>query len=247
MNSSLPKPNQLKMQVRTNRRRQRRGNGFLQQRQQSDSILTLRSLQARLPIPFPVSRTVDLPFDDFTNLAATASNNVSTVRYGLNALYDPKMLGTGDYQPYGFNTLALLYGRYIVTSVFMDLEFFDPSVDGLTVGFKLGGSDPSGQQINVAVQQPFTAMQTISNSGDQRAHFQIGIPLHQIVGITPGMWRDEQNQYGAAVSANPTQIPKLTVWVGGVGSGTPTVRYNLRLVYRARLYDRTTLSASQVA
>jgi len=235
------------MSVRKNRRRRQPQNGFLQQRQSSDSILSLRSLQARLPIPFPVSRTVDLPFDDFTNMAATATSNVSTVRYGLNTLFDPKMLGSGDYQPYGFNTLALLYGRYIVEKVFMDLEFFDPSVDGLTVGFKLGGSDPTGQQINVVVQQPFTAMQTISNSGDQRAHFQIGFPIHQILGLTKTMYRDEQNQYGAAVSANPTQIPKLTVWVGGVGSGTPTVRYNLRLVYKARFYDRTTLSASQVA
>lgn len=199
------------------------------------------------PNPFPVMKRVQHQFVNFGQIITSATFNVVTATYGLNALYDPQQGGTGDYQPYGYNTMALLYGRYLVDRAYLDIEFFDPSVDGMTVGFKLGGSDPTGLAINVAQQQPFTAIQTLSNTGDQRASFQIAVPLHQVAGLLKRQYQDEPAQYGAAVGSNPSRILNLRVFAAGVGSGTPTVRVNVRIVYFTQWYDRTSLAASQVA
>ncbi len=219
----------------------------MNQRMQTDAIMSLRGLSAMMPNPFPVVKRVEHPFVNFGQITTTASFNVATATYGLNALYDPQQAGTGDYQPYGYNTLALLYGRYLVKSAYLDIEFFDPSVDGMTVGFKIGGSDPSGLAINVAQQQPFTAIQTLSNTGDQRASFQIPVPIHSVLGLSQRQYEDELGTYGAVVGSNPSKIVNVRLFAAGVGSGTPTVRVNVRIVYKAQWYDRTTLAASQVA
>ncbi len=207
----------------------------------------MRSLAAMTPNPFPVMKRVSHQFVNFGQITTTTNFNVSVATYGLNALYDPQQSGTGDYQPYGYNTMSLLYGRYLVDRAYLDIEFFDPSVDGMTVGFKLGGASPTGLAINVAQSQPFTAIQTLSNTGDQRAQFQIPVPIHQVAGLLKRQYQDEPDQYGAAVGSNPSRIINLFLFAAGINSGTPTVRVNVRIVYFTQWYDRTTLSASQVA
>lgn len=212
------------------------------------NMSTFTSLSCRLPNPFPVSRTVDLLWTDFGNAAATANFNVSVAAtIGTNAAYDPKQAGSGDYQPYGFNVMAGIYAKYLVSSVKFELEFYDPSVDGLNVGYQIGLQSPSGVQLNVAEQRPQTELTSMSNSGDQKVVMRGQFPLHLVQGLKKLQWEDELATYGAAISANPGSIQQFYIFVVGINSGTPTVRYRLKVWFRTRFYQRLALSASQIA
>lgn len=205
-----------------------------------------RPLSMRDSVPWPETMTRDLVWNRTVVGASLATaNSVSAVTFSLNSAYDPLTTGAGDVQPYGYNSLALLYGNYIVESVHVTACFFAPSVNGVLVGLNVDGSSPSTATMDQWLQKP-TVMYDFLSTAVPSKTFQIRVPIHVVVGLTRQQYFDQASIYGSGVGSAPSS--NQLGYLGMVPpSNTQTCGYQLRLVYRVKFFNRATLASTTVA
>lgn len=175
----------------------------------------------------------------------TTANSVAVTKFALNSVYDPLNTGSGDLQPYGYGTLANVYNRYLVKSVRIELQFNNPSTNGIMVGLNVDGASPSGSTADVWLQKPGLTWSELS-SGNPQFGFSTTVPVHAVVGLKARQYEDQTDVYGATIGANPTHTE--LAYVSAVSpSNTQTVNFTLRLVYRVEFFDRLTLATTSVA
>jgi len=207
---------------------------------------TLSSLAKNSHDPFPPRMHCKLYYNDVLNITAPSTNLATEYIYVLNGLYDPDLTGTG-HQPYSFDTCSLLYTNYMCTGCLVELEYFDPSADGIIVGYQVQGNTTAGFAANVIQERPWVESADIANTGNQRHCFRIYIPCNQGLGLRKSQYLDDTNQYGASVSANPTGALYLRLFSVSTQSGAATtIKLNVKLTFYSTFWNRVTQAQSNI-
>jgi len=174
-------------------------------------------------------------------LAAFGTENV----WRLNSLYDPDFSGAGVY-PYAFTQFQALYKNYRVLAVDIEVEFIDPSVDGMIGGVMVAATGNTTtlatQTIDWAATRPMIAVASVNNTGSQRALVKQRFTIAQVDGVPAAQVQADPN-YAALVTGNPTNTPWLRVAVAceDTGNSTATLYAHVRITFQCVLYDRIVL------
>lgn len=200
--------------------------------------------------PFRTQMRVKLVYEDHHTAAVGGLGTIgSEFVYNCNSLFDPDKTGVG-HQPYGFDQMALLYKRYKVNAVLVELTYSDPSEDGLTVVARFnhpGNNSVSmvGLDPTIVAEQPRTVIRTINNSGRQVGTIKQYFPIHAISGLTKLQFDADHDIFTALVGQNPQMTPEFRYAVANdrhVAGGT--IVFKLRLTFYATLFERNILAPS---
>lgn len=207
-------------------------------------VATITSLAARMMDPFPQRKFCKMRYAENLTITAPSTNLAFEYIFSLNGLFDPDFTGTG-HQPYGFDTMALLYNLYIVRGAFIDIQWYDPSADGCQVGYRIQGSSVSGANIGALEEAPLTTCTAVNNTGIQKSRHRIFINPWDAIGTTKYQYLHDVNANGAAVTANPTVQGYLRLFAVSTQSGAATtVKCKIQITYMTEFYNRVTLSQS---
>lgn len=199
--------------------------------------------------PFRTSMSVKLAYTK-THAAVTGSGGVfgpeDVIR--LASLYDPEF-GLGGHQPYGFDQLALLYRKYKVNAVLVELTCTDPSEDGLVIGCTFqppnGAYTLAGKTPDILKEKPMCVTRPINNTGSQLVRIKQYMPMSKISGLTPLQFKADIDLFTATTSANPTAEPyfRFAVASDRAASGAGLIM-RVKVTYFATFYERITLTQS---
>ena len=198
---------------------------------------------------FPTEIMKDFSYCDAFSLASqTVTNAFGTERvWRLNSLFDPDLTGVG-HQPYYYDQVSFLYMFYRVFEVAWEIQFTTPgTINTFCAVMEASSADTyilTGKQSQFVREKP-NAVSRVIGDGSQ--------PL-TVIGRTK-IWDLEGNSYGnwlgdkdfqAPTFASPVKEPKLRIAIGDFGAPiTETiVGVQLRIIYKARLFGRTTQVAS---
>ncbi len=184
---------------------------------------------------------VRLPWSYFTGIVPSAGGNVASLAYRLNGPYDPDT-GAGGTSARGFAFWAAAYKYYVCYHVDVDLEFSNPTGDGVWVGYRLRQSadtSSNGGVFQTLASGPWCVFCPLNNSGPQKKHFRVGVPIHRVLGLaSPDRLFENTTLYGATVSSTPGVQPYIDVCVVDTTAGTLGASFQITLTYHTRFYDR---------
>ncbi len=200
--------------------------------------------------PFPSQFNTRVKYVSFGSLTSgTAGVAGGQYVFRLNSVYDPDYTGAG-HQPYGYDTLASIYGRYLVKSVSVRIIFSNPSADGVATCLSItpANSGPfgmAGLTAEAVAEKPQCRVALLNNTGSQVETYSSSFDLARLEGLSPAQYRAEADTYGAAVGSNPTLTPYLAVALADiVQTGGLTCQFGVELDYHVEFYERNVLTQS---
>lgn len=174
-------------------------------------------------------------------IAGTGGVFGTTYKFSLNNLHDPDITNLGHY-PYGYNQMKVLYARYIVSAVLVEVVLNDPSEDGLVVGVLAQASTGVGsianQDVETIIEQPYSWCAPLNNSGTQVKKFKQFFPIHKIEGLSKMQYHCNLTGYAGTIGYSPANVPFIEF---GCASDRATsggsVQAHVSLTYYSKLYD----------
>lgn len=199
--------------------------------------------------PFPPRKFYKLHYTSSALLTTgTAGVIGSTQVYRLNSLYDPDLTNAGN-QPYAYDTCSAIYARYKVFGVMLNMEFWDPSADGLVVCAKINNPTDSfsmaGYGWPAVTEKPFAVTRTLVNSGSQKTFIRQFLPMYIPFNVSKLQYNTDLDNTTAAISGNPASVVTLELGVASDrGAAGATVLFRVTMMWTAMFYDRVTLAQS---
>lgn len=199
---------------------------------------------------FPTEMYIKFRYTDVLTLSADNLTGLtgSEIPYRLNSLFDPYFL-TGGHQPLGFDQMSPIYQNYTVYKVDVQIRvlasvgtgepFLAVNVKPSTSVYTLSGLKNAGE----ILEQPNN---TILDGDDSRQCWNTTIDLSEIEGISKRKIMTENN-YSAAVTANPTSTPFLGLACGTYllpASSTNSVICAVSFVFHTRMWAQNPLAQS---
>lgn len=183
---------------------------------------------------------------ELITLSSGTSNNLfgTEIYYNLNAIYACRG-GGGGYTVNGHSSLSTEYKKYQVNAVKVDLEFFDPTQDGLVVGVAVQSNQNSqaltGNLLDVSDSRQGFVTHSMENTGSQRWKTSFYLPIYKIEGVPKLTFKVNSSQYSALVTANPSVIPYMRLAVGNSRDNTnASVKCMVRIHYYTTLFEKIT-------
>jgi hypothetical protein len=214
----------------------------------SPSLIIAGSLLSNV-LPRSLMRT--LRYAESYTLTTGAAGVVGTVQLMvLNGVYDPNATGVG-HQPYGFDQLTPFYGYYLVKATkYRILVTTIGSTAEVAVCFQIypavSGVSIAGSSVDAATEKSTCTVFPVGPSGVDRARLIEGkAQMHNIFGITPAQYKNEQTTYGAAVTAGPSAGAYLEIGAASYSgvSGT-TISVQVVLDFDVEFFQPKTLPQS---
>jgi hypothetical protein len=176
-------------------------------------------------------------FTNNTNIAASLFGNQIDLK--LNSIFAPV---AGGHQPYGRDSLALIYQRYSVFKVVVDLKFSTNVVNPIlfTAALSLPGSleAMTGNGFSTIADQPNARSELNGGVGSPPTRMHFEFDLARLVGLTREQYIADTADYGSVMTASPAQSFFLSIAAAGpiVGALAFTCEYEIN--YHVKLYDR---------
>jgi len=204
----------------------------------------LRDLAQRRDV-FPPTRMATLLYcEHFTMTTNAVSVDTSSEQdFRANSVYDPDSTGLG-HQPMYFDQLAAIYKQYIVHKCEIEVEFHNPTADGMVVGLAFGPNSHTSLTVSELMERPNCVLTTVSNSGEQRVVLKVLVDMEDLFGITKQQYLNEVSTYGAAVTANPTTVGTIRMIYTHPTTLTVQCQALVRLRYLVQFFSRNTVSQS---
>lgn len=157
----------------------------------------------------------------------------------LNSIFDPLGSHTDTNQPVGYDQWIAFYAKYMVISGIVEINFTSKSATTITERIACWKSAVTGGLTawDDAACQPFAALYTMG--GDKKSKI-IRIPFK--VSTILGEALDESNE-GALVTADPTNLAYLNIWVTSTG-GNYDCTTDIRIVQNVILFKPIQLDMS---
>lgn len=199
--------------------------------------------------PFPPRKACKLTImEKVTLTAGTAGIFGTEFVMRLNSLYDPNFTEAG-HQPYGFDSMAALYRKYIVNAVKIEILFTDPSQDGMVGGAFIqpsgGSATLTAETWESATEKPMMVTRVINNTGSQKAMVKQFFKMNTIEGLSKVQYNASLSNYSALVTANPTSTPYLRIAAANVQDATSGYMYaSVKITYYCQFWERETLAQS---
>jgi hypothetical protein len=180
-------------------------------------------------------------------LTTVNGNTASRATVRLNSCYRPDYSGGSTQQPYQWDQITSLYLGYKVNKARVKVSFWNGSVDGLVVGYRIRSPfdtlDTNGLNIRLLQEMRNTGNDIVAVGATKRVEFKGEIDFAQCLGWT-------KSQYEAvtlgSVGANATVGDILfDAWVIDLGNNaTRTVDYVISVEYLVTMGDYTSPSES---
>jgi hypothetical protein len=179
---------------------------------------------------------------DFTVASLVGTQHI----FRLNSIFDPDATGVG-HQPYGHDTLALMYARYRVVRAAWHIEFH-PSNDRLSVGVIPVNGTLATVVSNVttfeqAAETPYAQIKALSFDGGVPAKFNGEISLNELLGQSPSAYLSD-DRYQAVFGASPAEVVNLYLILYNPTSGSVTTSCNIQLWQESIVWDPIILAKS---
>lgn len=168
----------------------------------------------------------------------------------LNNVYDPNQTGIG-HQPYGFDQLTPFYGYYVVHSCrWRILATTIGNTSEVCVAYQIypavSGVSIAGISVDAATEKSAVSTFNVGPSGNDRSRMVTGVvQMPKVFGLSPPQYKDNLDQYGAAVTSGPAAGAYFEVGVGSY-SGSAGVSLSVQIVldYDVEFYSPKTLPQS---
>jgi len=162
-------------------------------------------------------------------------------------LFDPDYTSTG-HQPYGFDQMAGLYNHYTVHRALIQVTLLN-NTSALPVWLGVALHDDQNfapATITDALEVPYqhaVMCPGTSNGGGARSA-QMYFDARQFFGISQALLNGDTD-YGAAISASPTEGAYFIVFCGALASEDPSaLNITVQIVFDASFTEPNTLGAS---
>lgn len=196
--------------------------------------------------PFPARQNFTLKYCDVYQFTTNGSfsNYATEYDFRLGSLFDFDLSGSG-HQAYGHDQIALIYKRYMVHDVKVKLEWFDPSTDGVVVGYCLmyQGSC-NGMSVGELEEKPYSKLVSINNTGSQNAYQEFTVSNHTLLGLKKEQYRNNEVIYGSDFGGSPTLGPYLRCVYMHPGATGATVRLKITALFNVECYQPNMLAQS---
>lgn len=200
--------------------------------------------------PFPSHALVTLR-SAFSGVASndgtTGTTTGAQTVIQLNSLFEP--VDGQSLQPYGFDQMATLYGRYKVVRT--------------TVRISISSATSSNTMMLLVMAQPTTGggtlsavdgiaasarpnVSTVYSPATTSAVWQRTYNIAEVAGMTQREFDGNVEEFAAVVAANPTRMPTLSFAVCSKAAGvtSQSVYYHVLIDQQVEFFSRITLAAS---
>jgi len=187
---------------------------------------------------------------DYTSTFTTGVGN--QIAFFANSISDPGGSAAAT-QPYGYDQLATLYGRYRVLAAAIEVETQIASTGNVTqanVPYEVTVwpsrsttsfvSDPMG-----AAQQPYGKNVMFGNANSQAVDKYIRnyMSTAKIFGVDQRAVASD-DLYAAVITTDPTAQWYWNVMLGCLGAGTNTILFRVVIIQYVEVYGRLSLSST---
>ncbi len=240
----IPNTNQRKNKRRANKSArvpQERDVGMSLSTQSGASLLTMPGIVRQVgKYPFPLQWRVRLMYDTDGLLTSVNGFTASRATVNLSSCYRPDYSGGSSQQPYQWDQLTGIYSQYKVVGVRARVNFWNGSVDGLMVGYRVRSAvdvDTQSQNVRWLEEVPNCRMDIVAIGATKRVSFEGRVDLAKIQSYS-------QTQFDAVlpigVSSSPSVPALLDAWVIDLNNNTTrTVDYNISVEYDVQLSGYT--------
>jgi hypothetical protein len=199
---------------------------------------------------FPDRLKIALEYTD--ELTLSTGNSLPTfgsaIAFRLNSLYDP-YFAAGGHQPYGFDQITPMYSRYLVDRVDIEVEFSDPTTDGMLVGAfpknYYDGKSLTTETVNNASEWPAAWIKPLNDSGSQTVSYKRSIDCSTFMGLTRAQYEAAWDICGAITTADPSSPIYFEVAACCPRApATQTVTVRVRLRFHCTFFARVMTSSS---
>lgn len=169
--------------------------------------------------------------------------------FRLNSIYQSMLTAGQINRVQGYDQLADTYGKYKVFAVGVNIEFSDPSIDGLHYGCQIQSSDSTNQVFGLKLgslqSKKWAVTKALNNTGSQVSRYSRYFPMHKLEGLTKNQYNGDVSEYTANFNANPTKIPFIRIAIVNTAStANATMNALVSLTYYTALNERLILDSS---
>lgn len=169
--------------------------------------------------------------------------------FRMNSIYDPDFTdstGPNNTSVVGHGIFRQLYDRYIVNGIRIEIEWSNPSKDGLAGIVSINQKDVlQYNSYRYNMEQPLTYSTILNNTGSQTKKMVLNVKPWNVLGLSKLEWQANTTRYSAQIDDNPTDICYLRLGIcnSSESDGTVdnTMQVAVRMIYDVTLYDRYTL------
>ncbi len=187
--------------------------------------------------------------DELTlNTQSTLSTFGSEYAFRLNSLFDP-YFPVGGHQPYGYDQLNTIYGRYQVHKTAVEITFSDPSSDGLVAACFAKNLNDANTLVNAtiaaAMERPTVWCKPVNNTGSQTVVFRKNYDMAESIGLSKMQYECSWPSTSALVSTDPTQLLYFIIAVANArGGSSQSITARVRLIFDCSFWERNTQAQS---
>jgi hypothetical protein len=190
--------------------------------------------------PFAQRWDVKLMFNIDGLLTTVNGSTASRATVRLNSCYRPDYSGGSTVQPYQWDQLTSIYSGYKVNGARVKISFWNGSVDGLVVGYRIRSPfdslDTTTLGVRLLQEMRNTATDIIAVGATKRVEFQGSVNFAQCLGWTKTQF--DSYAPGAVTSNSPMGDILLDVFVIDLGNNTTrTCDYTVSVEYAVELSD----------
>lgn len=198
--------------------------------------------------PFAQRYICKMKYSDSVQVTGPGLAGLAAFRFNLNSIFDPNQTGTG-HQPYGHDTLSILYNRYRVISCKYVISAI---ATGGTSGnqYSIVAALPANESVNVTgginevqenprcnfiTQAPSAALKVLKGT----------VHLPSLMGRTKSQYMAD-DRYQATYGTSPNEFAILNVYAGLLNGAaeTSSMQLNVMLEYTVESFDVKNLSQS---
>ncbi len=201
-------------------------------------------------LPFDGALEARLPYVENFALTASGATALTTTTYTFyaNNMYDPR-IEVGGHQPMQYDLLALAFSRYFVHDVDVSIQFSNPTIDGMYVGYRVRQYEnpvaTSGQTLDYIQEMSNVAINGINDTGSQTVTYRFRINIADFMGI-PRIGTRVDPTYsgefdGGFVPTRPIYIEPFALSTSG---NDGSIRCNVTLNYHALCSGLRTVTQS---
>lgn len=207
----------------------------------------------RKSMPFPPIKKCIHQWQSVLAITGGINGALGTANiFNLNSLLTPLVgAGVGTQQPMGFDQMALIYNKYKVNAIKLQIEFNDPTADGLFGAIEF--TKPSAAAVVTAgalvgdiTQYPLVSVIDINNSESQKIALGRYFKMQKLAGVNKLQFAADVDEYTGTSTTSPNRIPALRIATGGYRADANTMIVRVRILYYTMWYSLVNLPASVV-
>lgn len=203
------------------------------------------------PDPFPARLHTRCKYVMDLNVFSNTVQGVvgsTTETLRINDIWDPYIGATGinNSTVVGHSQFANLYNKYIVNAMKLEVQWSDPSADGLVGIVSLNQTATlASQTLRTVVEQSLTYTTAINNTGGQVKRMKFFVTPWSLQGLFKLEYKANSQNHSANVSSTP---PNNVLARFGLCNASSVVEEKMRLRVRVIMYttffDRKQLTSS---